>query len=222
MVPHITDPLFQRESKSTKLPITQGEYKKIRKAIRKKGGRFISRNLLLVNLQTNTCISSSDVLKMKTGTVFRAGRILGKFWINQKSSRKSQLVTPTREMRKDIENAIREYANYFDVNYFSDPGNPLFPSQRVEPETGHYKSISYSAYRGFLSDAFKNAGLDSNSYGTHSLRIAIPLSYYQKTKDEVGAKAIFYRRSGQTTISYIERATSMKAIEIKKEFLFSE
>ena len=222
MSPENNDPLFNRKSKDKKQPITLDEYRRIRNVIRRSGGRFIARNLLLVNLQTNTCVSSSDVLKFKTGTVYRQGHIIKKFWINQKKPNKSQLVSATVSIRSDIEAVMKEYCRLFSPNYFSDPNNPLFPTQRIAKQTGKYKPMSYGAYRGFLRPIFAQLGMDLKRYGTHSLRTALPLAYYQKTGDAAGAKAIFNHKSGKTTVTYIEKVSSLKAVEIRKELLFTD
>ena len=214
--------LFFRNTKQPKLPITEAQYRKIRRAIRGEKGRFASRNLLLINLHTNTCINSSDVLKFKTGTVFREGRIIDKFWINQKKITKSQLVTATRSIRSDIEAVIRDYAKIFYPDYFSCPSNPLFPSQVIDKETGYCKAMSYSAYRSVLRRVFMKLDMNTKLYGTHSLRSALPQAYYRKTGDAKGAKALFERRSGRTTITYKEQVTSRRAIEIKKEVQFTD
>ncbi len=213
---------FNRNSKKPKLPITQNQYQRIRNSIRKTGGRFASRNLLLVNLQTNSCINSSDVLKFKTGTVFREGRIIDKFWINQKKLSKSQLVTATRAIRSDIEAVIKDYSMMFYPEYFNDPNNPLFPSQRIDKETGYCKAMSYSAYRSFLQRIFAKLNMNLDLYGTHSLRSALPQAYYWRTGDVKGAKALYDHRSGRTTITYIEEVSARKAIEIKRELQFSD
>jgi hypothetical protein len=190
--------------------------------IRKDGSRFASRNLLLINLQTNTCINSSDVLKFKTGTVFREGKIIDKFWINQKKITKSQLVTATQANQADIEAVIGDYAKIFYPDYFCYPSNPLFPSQRIDKETGYCKAMSYSAYRSVLRRAFIELNMNTKLYGTHSLRSALPQAYYFKTGDAKGAKALYERRSGRTTITYREEETSRKAVEIRKELLFTD
>ncbi len=222
MVREKQEPFFNRRSRGTKLPITQDEYRRIREIIRKEGGRFVARNLLLVNLQTNTCVSSADVLRFKTGTVYRERRIINKYWINQKKTSRSQLVSATAAIRADVEAAIKAYGKMLDPYYFENPKNPLFPSSRIDKQTGTYKPLSYSAYHRVLKQAFSKLDMDPKLYGTHSLRTAIPLAYYNKTGDTAGAKAIFDRKSGQTTITYIETVSSLKAIEIKKELLFTD
>lgn len=214
--------IFFRKTKQPKLPITEAQYRNIRRAIRREKGRFASRNLLLINLHTNTCINSSDILKFKTGTVFREGRIIEKFWINQKKITKSQLVTPTRAIRSDIEAVIRDYAKIFYPDYFSCPNNPLFPSQVIDKHTGYCKSMSYSAYRGFLKRLFEKLEMNPELYGTHSLRSALPQAYFSKTGDAKGAKALYERRTGRTTITYREEVTSRKAVEIRKELQFTD
>ncbi len=216
------EPLFNRKSKSAKLPITSDDYKRIRKIIRQGKGRFVTRNLLLVNLQTNTCVGSSDVLKFKTGTVYRAGKIIKKFWINQKKNNRSQLVSATVAIRSDIDAVIKDYTRVFGPDYFNNPNNPLFPSQVFDKQTRCYKPLSYSAHRRFLRQAFAKLNMDLDLYGTHSLRTALPLAYYKRTGDAIGAKALFTRKYGRTTITYIEKVSRLKAIEIKKELQFTD
>lgn len=214
--------LFFRKTKQPKLPITESQYRRMRRLVRREKGRFASRNLLLINLHTNTCINSSDILKFKTGTVFREGRIIDKFWINQKKITKSQLVAATRAIRSDIEAVIRDYATIFYPDYFSCPSNPLFPSQVTDKHTGYCKAMSYSAYRSLLRRLFVKLDMNPKLYGTHSLRSALPQAYFSKTGDTKGAKALFERRSGRTTITYREEVTSRKAVEIRKELQFTD
>ena len=208
--------------KNGKKPINLQQYRRIRDLIRNAGSRFASRNLLLINLQTNTCIPSSDVLRFKTGTVFREGRIISMFWINQKKPNKSQLVAATRSIRSDIKAVMRDYSKLFGEEYFNDPSNPLFPSQRIDKTTGRYQAISYGSYRRFLRQAFRNLNMNPDLYGTHSLRSALPHAYLLKTGDKAGAKALLRLKPGRTTITYIDKTSSLKAIEIKKELQFSD
>ncbi len=214
--------IFLRKAKHPKLPITETQYRKIRRLIRREKAKFASRNLLLINLHTNTCINSSDILRFKTGTVFREGRIIDKFWINQKKITKSQLVTATRAIRSDIEAVIRDYSMIFYPDYFSCPNNPLFPSQIIDKRTCFCKAISYSSYRSFLKRLFQKLDMNPRLYGTHSLRSALPQAYYSRTGDAKGAQALYQRRSGRTTISYREEVTSRKAVEIRKELQFTD
>lgn len=211
---------YARNGRSPKIPITLEEYRKIRKYIRHEGGRFASRNLLLINLHTNTAVSASDVLKFKTGTVFRQGKILSKFWINQKKINKSQLVSATRSIRSDLESVIQDYTTRFGPDYFRNPKNPLFPSQQSIREDGHYKALSYSAYRGLLRRIFIALGFDPERYGTHSLRSALPQAYFLRTGDVKGANALYEHTSGSTTITYVEKKSLRKAIEIRKDCQF--
>ena len=209
-------------SRKGKRPITPEQYRMIRRVIRKHGGRFASRNLLLVNLQTNACISSADVLKLKTGTVFREGRILNKFWINQKKIKRSQLVSASASMRSDIRRVMKDYARMFGKDYFSDPCNPLFPSQRIDRRKGSRKPLSYTAYRNMLRQTFIELDMDTDLYGTHSLRSAVPHNYFRHSGDAKGTRALYHLKKGRTTIRYIEKTSRIKAIEIRKELLFND
>lgn len=182
----------------------------------------MSRNLLLINLQTNACISAADALKLKTGTVFREGKIVHKFWIKQQKVKYSQFIILTPSLRMDIRAVIKEYAEYFDEDYFSNPNNPLFPSQRVKNNIGEIKPMSYSAYRSMLIKIMTALKMDLKYYGTQSLRSALPYAYLKNTGDVKGARALYKLKTGRTTTTYAEEGTPRKAIEIRKELLFSD
>ena len=106
------------KKKGAKLPLTLEQYRKIRKAIRKGSSRHKKRNLLLINIQANTSLRSCDVLKLKVGDVYREGKFIKSFWIEQKKTKKQTAVIVLDCILEDLREAKREYEKKLCINYF--------------------------------------------------------------------------------------------------------
>jgi len=128
------------KKKGAKLPFTEDEYRRIRNVIRTSNSRHKARNLLLVNLQTNTSLRSCDVLKLKVGDVYRNGEYLMKFWLEQKKTKDQTAIFILDCILKDLEHARKEYDDKLCEDYFEHPDFALFPSERYKYE--NYKPIS--------------------------------------------------------------------------------
>lgn len=208
------------KKKGAKLPLTLEQYKKIREVIRTGNSRYKKRNLLLINVQANTSLRSCDVLKMKVGDVYRDGRFIKNFWIEQKKTKKQTAVIVLDCILKDLREAKKEYDEKLCVNYFDNPDFALFPSEwRGYRE---FKPISYSSYFMMLKKWVKQIGLNPDLYGTHSLRASIPLDYFRTTGDLATTSKLFGHSQISTTSIYINEIAKEKASQVRESFNFSD
>ena len=181
----------------------------------------MERNLLLVNMQANTSLRVSDVLKMKVGDVYRKGKFINCFWIEQKKTKEIVLIYLVDCIIKELYNVKALYERLFSKDYFENPENPLFPSKQFDLN-GEFKPIGYTTYFSLLQGWIMDIGLNSDLYGTHSLRVGIPLKYYQITTDPLGMKELFGHLNLETTMGYVENEAKVKAAMYRKKYHFDD
>ncbi|MGK0291285.1 MAG: integrase [bacterium] len=207
------------KKKGNKLPLTENEYKRIRKMIRGGEDRLKSRNLLLLSLQTNTSLRVSDVLKLTIENVYHNGNLIDKFWLEQQKTKDSTVIRIIDCVKRDIEDAKLEYERLFYRDYFDCLSHPLFPSWKRDNQ-GNIKPLSYQQYLIIFKQWVSDIGLNPDLYGTHSLRSTIPVEYYRKTKDVLGASKMFGHRSTTSTAAYLESVAKEMALEHRDTFFF--
>ena len=200
--------------------MTIEHYKRIRKIIKGGNNRHKARNLLLINMQANTSLRSSDVLKLKIGDVYREGEFLKSFWIEQKKTKKQTAINILECIVKDLKEAQKKYEERFCVDYFNHSGFALFPSERHGYNS--FKPISYSSYFMMIKSWIKEIGLNPDLYGTHSLRASVPLDYFRKTGDLATTSKLFGHSQISTTSRYIDEVAKEKASQVRETFYYSD
>lgn len=217
---------FQRnhsgfKRKGNKLPLTEKDYKKIRRMIRGGMEKMKHRDLLLLSLQTNTSLRAGDVLKLNVGQVFRNQRVISKFWLEQTKTGDQAAITILDCIKEDIQHAKDSYEQLFQTSYFSNPDFPLFPSWKQD-RNNQFQPLTYSRYLALLKQWVADIGLNPDQYGTHSLRSTIPVDYYRKTRDVVGASKLFGHKSTKTTAGYLDEVAKDMALEYRKTYFFGD
>ncbi len=213
---------FKGKRKSgAKLPLAKEHYVTIRKLIRgSKNSKYSARNLLLINIQVNSSFRASDVLSLKIKDVFVNGKFLNELWRKQKKTGEMNILRVTQIMINDLVNAQIEYDKDFLPGYFNNPELPLFPS--TKKTNGKYEPLDYSTYLFYLKRWIKEMGLNPDLYGTHSLRSAVPLQYFEETGDLATTSHMFGHISTNTTQKYVEQVAKKKAGEVREFYQFED
>lgn len=207
--------------KGNKLPLTEKEYKRIRKMIRGSSEKLKGRNLLLLSFQTNTSLRISDVLKLNVADIFKNGEMIDKFWLEQRKTKTQTAIKLLDCIKRDIEIAEAEYKTHFDLDYFFKPQLPLFPSFKRD-SNGEIRALSYQQYFQLFKSWVAEIGLNPDLYGTHSLRSTIPVDYYRKTRDVLGASKMFGHGSTTPTAIYLDSVAKEMALEHRETFFFDD
>ena len=134
--------LGQKKFRGKKLPLSHEEYRNLRKYIRAEKRSYEERNLLLINLQTNTSLRACDVLKLKVGDVYRNDTFISAFWLEQQKTKTLKLVNLVKAVHQDLAEIQGVYERQFGADYFCNPENPLFPSRNKKNGVS-FQPISY-------------------------------------------------------------------------------
>lgn len=179
------------------------------------------RNLLLINMQINTSLRACDTLALRVGDIFKNGRFLDKFWLEQKKTKEQVGIKIFDCIRDDLEYARVIYQKHLSSVYFDDPENPLFPSYRHGTER-FFKPISYSMYLKLVKDWVEEIGLNRDMYGTHSLRVSLPLAVYKKIHDTSLVKEFLGHSCESTTQIYLKQIAKVEAQDSRENYLFTD
>jgi site-specific recombinase XerD len=94
----------------------------------------------------------------------------------------------------------------------------LFPSG--QKQAGKFVPLAYSTYQNIIKKLIRAIGLNPDLYGTHSLRSAVPLEFFEKEGDIVTTSHMFGHRSTATTQIYVEEIAKKKASEMRTKYNF--
>ena len=209
----------RKKQKGAKFPLKLEHYQEIRKLIRIEEKRYTSRNLLLINMQVNTSLRSCDVLKMTVGDVYKLGRFLEVLRIEQTKTKKQTVLHLIECILHDLRVVKKQYPTLFGENYFENPKNPLFPSYQKGKDK-QLKPIAYSTYHSLLKNWVLAIGLNPDLYGTHSMRVSLPLHYFRNTNNLDVTGEMLGHINRQTTVGYVKRLITEKTLEAREEYHF--
>ena len=158
--------------------------------------------LALLNLAIDSKLRASDLLSLRVCDVSSQDRIFSRVkHIQRKTDIEVQFEITTRTQKSLMRWILISSLNASDF---------LFPSQRRKQQP-----ISYSYYRYLVRKWASDLGLDSNLYGTHSMRRTKATLVYAKTKNIRAVQLLLGHTKVDNTIRYL-------GVELEDALLLSE
>ncbi|WP_394229809.1 tyrosine-type recombinase/integrase [Shewanella colwelliana] len=158
--------------------------------------------LALLNLAIDSKLRASDLLPLKVSDISSQDRIFNRVkHIQQKTDIEVQFEITSRTQQSLIKWIWLASLSASDF---------VFPSPRLKQQ-----SISYSYYRYIVRKWASDLGLDSNLYGTHSMRRTKANLVYAKTKNIRAVQLLLGHTKVDNTIRYL-------GVELEDALLLSE
>ena len=158
--------------------------------------------LAVLNLAIDSKLRASDLLSLRVCDVSSQDKIFSRVkHIQRKTDIEVQFEITTRTQQSLMKWILISSLNASDY---------LFPSQRRKQQP-----ISYSYYRSLVRKWASDLGLDSNLYGTHSMRRAKATLLYAKTKNIRAVQLLLGHTKVDNTIRYL-------GVELEDVLMFSE
>jgi integrase len=148
------------------------------------------RDLALFNLAIDSKLRGCDLVRLRVSDVCIGGQVRDRTTvIQQKTGRPVQF-----EITEQTRAAIRDWL----INTGKRNGEYLFPSRfRVQPH------LSTRQYARILHAWIADAGLDSSSYGTHSMRRTKAAQIYKKTGNLRAVQLLLGHTKLESTVRYL-------------------
>ena len=148
------------------------------------------RDLALFNLAIDSKLRSCDLVKLKLSDITHGGVVQSRAMIMQQKTHQPVQFEITHQTRESIKEWIQQ--NKLSVNDY------LFPSRfKSSPH------LSTRQYARIVHDWVNQIGLDSGSYGTHSMRRTKATLIYRRTKNLRAIQLLL----GHTKLDYLPRRT---------------
>ncbi|UPR28991.1 tyrosine-type recombinase/integrase [Vibrio crassostreae] len=158
--------------------------------------------LAVLNLAIDSKLRASDLLSLRICDVSSQDRIFSRVkHIQRKTDIEVQFEITTRTQQSLMKWILISSLNACDF---------LFPSQRRKQQP-----ISYFYYRNLVRKWVSDLGLDSNLYGTHSMRRTQATLVYAKTKNIRAVQLLLGHTKVDNTIRYL-------GVELEDALLLSE
>jgi len=170
-----------------KSPLTPQEIWAIRIWLQNEGR---IRDLALFNLAIDSKLRASDLLKIRVSDVATDGKAHSRALVSQQKTRQPVRFEITARTRNSIERWIRA-GNLVSSSY-------LFPSRlHASPH------LSTRQYARIVESWVSGIGLDSTSYGTHSMRRTKATLIYKRTKNLRAVQLLLGHSKLDSTVRYL-------------------
>jgi len=148
------------------------------------------RELALFNLAIDSKLRGSDLVKIRVSDISKSGVVASRAMVlQQKTGRPVQF-----EITEQTRDAITQWLKKMNLS----GTDFLFPSR--QKNSSHLSTRQYARiFEGWVTDI----GLDSNSYGTHSLRRTKPTLIYKRTKNLRAVQLLLGHTKLESTVRYL-------------------
>jgi len=148
------------------------------------------RELALFNLAIDSKLRGSDLVKIRVSDISKSGVVASRAMVlQQKTGRPVQF-----EITEQTRDAITQWLKKMNLS----GTDFLFPSR--QKNSSHLSTRQYARIvEGWVTDI----GLDSNSYGTHSLRRTKPTLIYKRTKNLRAVQLLLGHTKLESTVRYL-------------------
>ena len=148
------------------------------------------RDLALFNLAIDSKLRACDLVKLKVRDVSQGSQILSRAMVEQQKTHQPVQFEITKLTRDAVSDWI-EYAKLKNENY-------LFPSRiKFSPH------LSTRQYARIVHSWIKQIGLESASYGTHSMRRTKASLIYKRTKNLRAVQLLLGHTKLESTVRYL-------------------
>jgi integrase len=148
------------------------------------------RDLAMFNLAIDSKLRGCDLVRLRIDDVFAGGGVRDRATVIQKKTGRPVQFEITEQTRS----AVRERLAALDAR----EGRYLFPSRlRAKPH------VSTRQYARIVHRGADRAGLDSSSYGTHSLRRTKPAQIYKKTGNLQAVQLLLGHTKLESTVRHL-------------------
>jgi integrase len=148
------------------------------------------RDLALFNLAIDSKLRACDLVKLKVRDISHGDRVTSRAIIMQQKTGRPGQFEITEQTRK----SILDWLKLADIK--SD--NFLFPS-RIHDSL----HLSTRQYARIVNDWVEEIGLDSTSYGTHTMRRTKPTLIYRRTKNLRAVQLLLGHTKLESTVRYL-------------------
>ena len=170
-----------------KLPLSMQEIWSIRMRLQSMGNK---RDLALFNLAIDSKLRASDLLCLRVSDVASGQEVQSRAIIRQKKTQRPVRFEITARTRKAVEDWIAAQ-NLKESDF-------LFPSRlRSSPH------LSLRQYARIVETWVSSIGLDSNAYGTHSMRRTKATLIYRRTKNLRAVQLLLGHTNLDSTVRYL-------------------
>ncbi len=148
------------------------------------------RDLALFNLAIDSKLRGSDLVKIKVSDIANSGTVMSRAMVMQQKT--------GRPVQYEITESTRDAISYWIACKGLATPDFLFPSRVVASQ-----HISTRQYARIVEAWVKGVGLDSNLYGTHTLRRTKPTLIYKRTHNLRAVQLLLGRTKLESTLRYL-------------------
>jgi len=148
------------------------------------------RELALFNLAIDSKLRGSDLVEIRVSDISKSGVVASRAMVSQQKTGRLVQLEITEQTREAITQWLKKM-NLSGTDF-------LFPSR--QKNSAHLSTRQYARIvEGWVTDI----GLDSNSYGTHSLRRTKPTLIYKRTKNLRAVQLLLGHTKLESTVRYL-------------------
>lgn len=163
------------------------------------------RDIALFSLAIDSSLRGCDLVLLKVGDILKGGVVLERAIIEQKKTSEAVSFSMTPYTREALRELIQtENKGVYDY---------LFTSQRKNKGT----PLSPTHYRRLVKSWFENAGMNTEKYGSHSLRRSKVSHIYKNTGNLRVAQVLLGHKQITTTAEYLGIEEN-EALEIAEKY----
>ena len=148
------------------------------------------RELALFNLAIDSKLRACDLLQLRIQDVCHGDRVATRAIVMQQKTHRPVQFEITAGTRKSIEDWM-SFASLHGTGY-------LFPSRRTQSP-----HLSTRQYARIVHGWVEEIGLDSSSYGTHTMRRTKPTLIYRRTKNLRAVQLLLGHNKIESTVRYL-------------------
>jgi len=149
-----------------------------------------TRDLALFNLAIDSKLRACDLVKLKVRDISHGDRVTSRAIVMQQKTGRPVQFEITEQTRKSVAEWIK--ASELKSDSF------LFPS-RIHDSL----HLSTRQYARIVNDWVEEIGLDSTSYGTHTMRRTKPTLIYRRTKNLRAVQLLLGHTKLESTVRYL-------------------
>src|SRR5262245_35333320 len=149
-----------------------------------------TRDLAMFNLAIDSKLRGCDVVALKVEDVAPTGYAIDRATVRQKKTGQPVRFELTEQTREAIEDYLRSAGKK--------PGEFLFSGRR-----GPQRPMTTRQYARLVSDWVASIGLDSNLFGTHSLRRTKATLIYRRTGNLRAVQLLLGHKRIESTVRYL-------------------
>jgi len=149
-----------------------------------------TRDLAMFNLAIDSKLRGCDVVALKVDDVAPSGYAIDRATVRQKKTGQPVRFELTEQTRQAIDDYLRAAGKK--------PGQFMFAGRR-----GPDRSISTRQYARLVSEWVASIGLDSNLFGTHSLRRTKATLIYRRTGNLRAVQLLLGHTKIESTVRYL-------------------